>query len=155
MPLLANLQSFGNLEGNEWVVGLAARQAGLADDCQGQQKVALRRLLCNVSWRQHDRKSAEHMYSSVGLKLMCITGSIPCRISEIFYRLAALHRCGASQLWWMDLTAHVKLPSRFSQYMGCHSCLIHHCNPPVPSEIKHKLHQMQQLQGVHAVQPNT
>ncbi len=41
MPLLTNLQGFGDLEGDERVVGLAARQARLADDCQGQQRVVL------------------------------------------------------------------------------------------------------------------
>ncbi len=41
MPLLTNLQGFGDLEGDERVVGLTARQARLADDCQGQQRVVL------------------------------------------------------------------------------------------------------------------
>ena len=41
MLLATDLQGFGNLEGNEGVVGLAASQARLADDCQGQQRVVL------------------------------------------------------------------------------------------------------------------
>ena len=41
MLLVTDLQGLGNLEGDEGVVGLAASQAGLADDRQGQQRVVL------------------------------------------------------------------------------------------------------------------
>jgi len=41
MLLATDLQGLGDLEGDEGVVGLASRQARLADDGQGQQRVVL------------------------------------------------------------------------------------------------------------------
>ena len=41
MLVATDLQGLGNLEGDEGLVGLAASQARLADDSQGQQRVVL------------------------------------------------------------------------------------------------------------------
>jgi len=41
VSLLTDLQGLEDLEGDEGVVGLAASQARLADDGQGQQRVIL------------------------------------------------------------------------------------------------------------------
>ena len=41
MLVATDLQGLGNLEGDEGLVGLAASQARLADDGQGQQRVVL------------------------------------------------------------------------------------------------------------------
>ena len=41
MLLVTDLQGLGDLERNEGVMGLAASQARLVDDCQGQQRVVL------------------------------------------------------------------------------------------------------------------
>ena len=41
MLLVTDLQGLGDLERNEGVVGLAASQARLVDDCQGQQRLVL------------------------------------------------------------------------------------------------------------------
>ncbi len=120
MLLVTDLQGLGNLEGDERVVGLATSQARLADDCQGQQRVVLCCLLCNVSWRQHHWKSAQHMYILAEMNFVCMSGNTPSLV-------AFGHSC-ACQLLRPGVSTYVKPecgPSVMIDTLLCkHSCAV-------------------------------